>query len=105
MRPKLRIITEHRPNRARGARDTAQRRLRAGRKAQAVAPACEGQDQREAAAKMSLQVPEQHLMLHRVRGAGGPTDNASYTCECGYVFAASVSTTVSCPRCGTSQAW
>jgi hypothetical protein len=41
----------------------------------------------------------------RVRLAGGPIDNASYTCSCGFVFAASVSTTVRCPHCGADQAW
>jgi len=41
----------------------------------------------------------------RVREAGGPEDHASYTCSCGMVFAAPVSTSVSCPRCGTGQAW
>jgi hypothetical protein len=41
----------------------------------------------------------------RVRLAGGPIDNASYTCGCGFVFAASVSTTVRCPHCGADQAW
>jgi hypothetical protein len=41
----------------------------------------------------------------RVRAAGGPTDEASYTCACGYVFCAPVSATVACPRCGSEQAW
>jgi len=41
----------------------------------------------------------------RVREAGGPLDRASYVCSCGYVFAAAVSTTVSCPHCGADQAW
>jgi hypothetical protein len=41
----------------------------------------------------------------RVREAGGPIDQASYTCECGYLFSAAVSTTVSCPHCGADQAW
>jgi hypothetical protein len=41
----------------------------------------------------------------RARLAGGPIDNASYTCSCGFVFAASVSTTVACPHCGAGQAW
>jgi hypothetical protein len=41
----------------------------------------------------------------RVREAGGPMDNASYSCACGMVFAAAVSTTVSCPHCGADQAW
>ena len=41
----------------------------------------------------------------RVREAGGPEDEASYTCGCGYLFCASVSTTVVCPHCGAGQAW
>lgn len=28
-----------------------------------------------------------------------------YTCTCGFVFEADVSTSVACPHCGTSQAW
>jgi DNA-directed RNA polymerase subunit RPC12/RpoP len=28
-----------------------------------------------------------------------------YTCSCGYVFEADVSTSVACPHCGTGQAW
>ncbi|MGH2903413.1 MAG: hypothetical protein ACRDK7_07520 [Solirubrobacteraceae bacterium] len=45
------------------------------------------------------------IAVERVRAAGGPLDEASYTCRCGYLFAAPVTTTVSCPHCGTSQAW
>jgi hypothetical protein len=41
----------------------------------------------------------------RVRGAGGPIDEASYTCECGCVFLAPVSTTVACPHCDARQPW
>jgi hypothetical protein len=41
----------------------------------------------------------------RVRDAGGPIDRASYTCMCGYVFLAPVSTTVQCPHCHAAQAW
>jgi hypothetical protein len=41
----------------------------------------------------------------RAQEAGGPMDLASYSCECGYYFAAPVSTTVSCPHCGAGQAW
>lgn len=41
----------------------------------------------------------------RARASGGPEDRAFYTCECGYAFEASVSTSVSCPHCGTDQAW
>jgi hypothetical protein len=43
--------------------------------------------------------------LARAREAGGPIDMASYSCECGYIFAAPVSTTVHCPHCGVGQAW
>lgn len=41
----------------------------------------------------------------RVRASGGPDDQASYSCSCGYVFEAHVSTSVACPHCGTGQAW
>jgi len=41
----------------------------------------------------------------RERDAGGPEDRASYRCTCGYVFEATVSTTVGCPHCGSAQAW
>jgi len=32
-------------------------------------------------------------------------DAALYSCECGYVFKAAVTTSVGCPHCGTDQAW
>lgn len=41
----------------------------------------------------------------RVRQAGGPVDEATYSCACGYLFNAAVCTTVVCPHCGTGQAW
>ena len=41
----------------------------------------------------------------RVREAGGPIDQASYTCMCGCIFLAPVSTTVECPHCSAAQAW
>ena len=41
----------------------------------------------------------------RMRESGGPHDRAMYTCSCGYVFQADVSTSVECPNCGTAQAW
>lgn len=41
----------------------------------------------------------------RLRESGGPRDRATYTCACGYVFEADVTTSVACPHCGTSQAW
>jgi hypothetical protein len=45
------------------------------------------------------------LALRRVREAGGPIDSACYSCSCGYVFDAPVSTSVTCPVCQASQAW
>jgi hypothetical protein len=48
---------------------------------------------------------ERDLAVERVREAGGPIDRASYSCACGYLFSASVSTSVSCPHCGADQAW
>jgi hypothetical protein len=50
-------------------------------------------------------VLEPDIAAQRVREAGGPSDLATYACECGYLFAASVTTTVGCPHCGTPQAW
>lgn len=41
----------------------------------------------------------------RVRAAGGPVDLATYSCGCGLIFSAPVSTTVACPHCGCEQAW
>jgi hypothetical protein len=43
--------------------------------------------------------------VERARDAGGPIDQASYACGCGYVFLAQVSTTVTCPHCQAAQAW
>ena len=41
----------------------------------------------------------------RMRESGGPDDRAVYTCSCGYVFEADVTTSVTCPHCGSGQAW
>jgi hypothetical protein len=41
----------------------------------------------------------------RARTSGGPEDSALYSCECGCAFQAPVSASVSCPRCGSAQAW
>jgi hypothetical protein len=32
-------------------------------------------------------------------------DAATYSCGCGYVFKAAVTTSVGCPHCGSAQAW
>jgi hypothetical protein len=34
-----------------------------------------------------------------------PQDQALYTCGCGFVFEAHVSTSVACPHCRAEQAW
>ena len=46
-----------------------------------------------------------HRDERRLRDAGGPDDRACYSCACGYLFEAPVSTSVSCPHCGADQAW
>jgi hypothetical protein len=46
-----------------------------------------------------------HPHERRARESGGPIDNAQYTCSCGMVFDAPVSTSVECPNCGAGQAW
>lgn len=46
-----------------------------------------------------------HSDERRLRDAGGPNDRACYSCTCGYLFEADVSTSVSCPHCGSAQAW
>jgi hypothetical protein len=46
-----------------------------------------------------------HHAERRMRDAGGPDDRACYSCGCGFLFVAPVSTSVHCPRCDTVQAW
>jgi hypothetical protein len=41
----------------------------------------------------------------RERRSGPSEDRSIYTCQCGYVFQALVSTSVGCPHCGSTQAW
>ena len=71
-----------------GAPDTA--------RAAAQTPACAATASTARAADPAAQ---------RVREAGGPIDEASYACHCGFVFRAPVSTTVACPHCRATQAW
>ena len=48
----------------------------------------------------------QNDSLPRERRHGGPSEyRALYTCECGYVFEAHVTTSVGCPHCARTQAW
>lgn len=52
-------------------------------------------------------LPDPHAInvRRRRRAEVAPQDQAMYTCQCGYVFAAEVSTSVGCPHCGGAQAW
>jgi hypothetical protein len=64
--------------------------------------------ERHAAASVQAGAPvarPSDAAVQRVRAAGGPVDKASYSCQCGYVFLAPVSTTVTCPHCEAGQAW
>ncbi|HST34565.1 MAG TPA: hypothetical protein VLJ80_13715 [Solirubrobacteraceae bacterium] len=84
------------------------RRSRAGRQRRAAIGAS---DTARAAAQTSAcgpTAPTAHAVdpaAQRVRDAGGPIDEASYACHCGFVFRAPVSTTVACPHCRATQAW
>ena len=51
---------------------------------------------------MTIQTP---AARRRRREAGVSEDQAVYTCQCGFVFNALVSTSVDCPHCGNCQAW
>jgi hypothetical protein len=42
---------------------------------------------------------------HRRQELGPVHDQALYSCSCGFVFEAAVSTSVGCPHCGGTQAW
>ena len=94
MKPKLLHPLRERPH------ERAQRRLNHRRAARRNAePATAVLDQAPTARRSSDAEAE------RVRRAGGPIDLAVYTCGCGYLFSAPVSTTVRCPHCGGDQAW
>lgn len=41
----------------------------------------------------------------RNKRANVSEDAALYSCSCGYVFKAAVTTSVDCPHCGVDQAW
>jgi hypothetical protein len=53
----------------------------------------------------AARTPETAPGTSRRREVGGMQDEAVYTCQCGFVFHAPVSTSVGCPHCGGSQAW
>ncbi|MGH2832092.1 MAG: hypothetical protein ACRDK2_04900 [Solirubrobacteraceae bacterium] len=97
MKPSLRTITEHRP---RHRRSVGTRRGGLVHRRASAPIAITGEQSASAQASSAA-----NLGLARTRAAGGPLDEACYSCQCGYVFEASVSTTVTCPHCGASQAW
>jgi hypothetical protein len=50
--------------------------------------------------------PDPRLLAERRhRASVAPEDNALYLCGCGSEFSAAVSTTVTCPSCGSGQDW
>jgi hypothetical protein len=55
--------------------------------------------------------PKRRRPRHRTRPTrdqarvGAPQDRATYSCGCGYVFVADVTTSVGCPHCGSEHAW
>ena len=64
-----------------------------------------GRDRRKAPRPVDA-IPTREAAERRdARRGGGPQDRALYTCACGYVFTAPVSTSVACPHCRTDQAW
>lgn len=98
-----------RPNLLHPLGERHSRRHRRGRGAGGVEPAREPtrepgrEPMREPASKSVVAACDPAVA--RVRAAGGPVDQASYSCHCGCVFSAAVSTTVTCPHCNADQAW
>jgi hypothetical protein len=92
MRPSLPHPLTERHSRRHRPKQQVRRLTSLPHKKHSTEPAPSAQDPRDIAAQ-------------RVRAAGGPLDRASYSCECGYLFAAPVSTTVACPHCGACQSW
>lgn len=104
MRPSLHLLTDRRrhgilaPRRTSGPAPRPRGPEPATHARPAEAPAAPPADLRD-----DLLAPDRDFS--RAREAGGPEDYAHYTCACGCVFEAGVSTTVACPHCGTAQAW
>jgi hypothetical protein len=108
MRPNLHLLTDRRTRlRQRGARHGGAPRLTTAepdaRQAEIVREVLGARRQPPRAAA-AAQAPSDPA-VGRARAAGGPLDEAFYACQCGYLFAAPVSTTVACPHCGGAQAW
>jgi hypothetical protein len=108
MRPSLHILSERRRHQPPARRTSGPARGRSERAADERRPA-DGGEAANAVSRPVLRrrVDQTRLDVdaQRVRESGGPLDQAQYSCSCGYVFDAAVSTTVACPHCGDSQAW
>jgi hypothetical protein len=103
MRPNLHLINERRRHRH-GSRDasTTTRRPSGPQRGR------RSESSRVGSAPAAIERPgnaPRDEATRRVREAGGPVDQGFYSCSCGLMFEAPVSTTVSCPHCGDSQAW
>jgi hypothetical protein len=59
------------------------------------------------AAEVAEATPEaaEHLAERRHRECVACEDSALYSCGCGFQFTAPVTTSVTCPHCGSAQAW
>ncbi|HMJ33416.1 MAG TPA: hypothetical protein VK501_05840 [Baekduia sp.] len=89
-----------RPLRPTDRRPLAERRPHVfGRPAEEEPDASEAAPEAPPAGDHHLQAERRH------RASVAPEDHAHYGCSCGFQFQAPVSTSVSCPHCGTAQAW
>ena len=107
MRRSLHLITERRRHRAAA---TALQRRQSGTGHARTERAAPERDETppvgsQKPTRRANDTPPLDIDSERVREFGGPVDQAQYSCDCGYVFDAAVSTTVACPHCGSSQAW
>jgi hypothetical protein len=100
MRPNLRLLHDSPRRRGLGGRrfSGAKPRPRGGETAARESASC-------VAPELGHDPLEPDRAVRRTREAGGPEDQAHYSCMCGYVFEAEVSTSVACPHCGCEQAW
>lgn len=57
------------------------------------------------ASQRASEAPPRVPESRRRQELGRQRDQAQYTCQCGFVFKAAVSTSVDCPHCGGAQAW
>jgi hypothetical protein len=103
MRPKLNLLTERSRRRRASERRVSGPQTRKRTDAPAATRHATAPDHAGGAGHAPGREPDP--AVQRVREAGGPVDQARYTCFCGYVFEAQVSTTVACPHCGNEQAW